>query len=360
MDLSGKRRRLTAYGETVAAVRLKVSGLKDRPIASFDVIKETLTSYLERWLKRVAVENAPRTYESYSWIVNKYISGFIGTIRLAKLTPQDIADFLNISLRAKGPRTRQLVYQVLHHALNEAVADDLIRVNPCRSKFKPRHKSAEFRSLTQEEAQRLLAVARESAHYLLVYLALATGMRQGELLGLRWDTVDLDNRFLSVCATLAWDAQGKPILRQPKGKRHRRIDLTQYAVDLLEEQRNSRSPISPWVFSDANGNPMRKDNLIFRVFKPMLKKAQIGRLRFHDLRHSSATLSLAAGENIKVVQERLGHASAKMTLDVYAKAVPTLQKEAASRLDSILAVNGPRLGPREGISEEKDATKPVI
>ncbi len=99
-------------------------------------------------------------------------------------------------------------------------------------------------------------------------------------------------------------------------------------------------------------------NFAFRIFKPIVKKAKSGHIRFHDLRHSSATLSLAAGENIKVVQERLGHASAKMTLDVYAKAVPTSQREAAFRMDSVLAVSGPRLGPREGIRTEKTQQSP--
>ncbi len=101
---------------------------------------------------------------------------------------------------------------------------------------------------------------------------------------------------------------------------------------------------------------MRKDNFGYRVFKPLVKKAKIGNLRFHDLRRSSATLSPAAGENIKVVQE---NASAKMTLDIYAKAVPTLQKEAALRMDSILGVSGPRLGPARKDNNRKDVRKLV-
>lgn len=358
IDSYGKRRRVPVYGETLDEVRRKVRELENRQIASFDSVRETLGAFLERWLKRVAVENAPRTHESYSWIVKKYITSNIGSIPLAKLKPRDISDFLNVALANKGSRTRQLIYQVLHHALNEAVSDELIQTNPCRTKFKPKHKSAEFRSLTQEEAQRLLKTAKEGDYYLLVYLALASGMRQGELFALRWETVDLRNHFLSVCATLARDAQGRVLLRLPKGKRQRRVDLTPYAVKLLQEHRRKQYPLTPWVFSDSNGNPMRKDNFAFRIFKPMVKKAKVGHLRFHDLRHSSATLSLAAGENIKVVQERLGHASAKMTLDVYAKAVPTLQREAAVRMDSILAVSGPRLGPREGIATEKTQQSP--
>ena len=353
VDSYKKRRRVAVYGENLDDVKVKVREVQNRQITSFDSGKETLSAYLDRWLRNVQSENAPRTHELYSLIVNKHITSYIGSIRLGKLLPRDIGDLINDTLKHLGSRTRQLVYRVLHCALDKAVADDLIVLNPCRKNFQPKHEYAKFRSLTKEEAARLLETAKSGDRYVLLYLALATGMRQGELFGLRWEAVDFEHGFLSVCATLTRDSEGKPVLRPPKGKQQRRIDISPYVCKLLKEHKRTQYPLSPWVFSDTNGSPTRKDNFGYRVFRPLVKKAKIEKLRFHDLRHSSATLGLAAGENIKVVQERLGHSSAKMTLDVYAKAVPTLQREAAIRMDSILSLTGLRQGPRERSSDKK-------
>ena len=125
------------------------------------------------------------------------------------------------------------------------------------------------------------------------------------------------------------------MLSPPKSSRKRRIDLGVKLQQLLARHKRRVAP-GPWVFSDRNGDPLEKDPFVRGVFHPLLKGAGIDRIRFHDLRHTSATLALASGINVKVVSERLGHASAKMTLDVYTRAMPTLQKEAASRMESMI------------------------
>jgi len=104
---------------------------------------------------------------------------------------------------------------------------------------------------------------------------------------------------------------------------------------MLRDHQRSQYPLGPWAFADINGEPLRKDNFVRTVFHPLLKKAGIGRIRFHDLRHTSATLSLSNGDNVKIVAERLGHSSPKMTLDVYAHSVPTLQRESAERMETL-------------------------
>ncbi len=321
--------------------------IESREVASFDAEKETLDHYLDTWLERIEARKAPRTHERYKAIVDRYIKPRLGAIRLAKLRPRDVRELIANGLASVGSRTRQQTYTVLHRALEEAVEDELIRANPCLKKDKPVHRYAPVQSLTPEEAQRLLEKAKEKNLHVLLYLALATGMRQGEILGLRWESVDSKNAFISVCGTLTTDRDDNLVIRETKGKRNRRVDTSPVLIALLEEHHKRQQPLSLWVFPNSDGGPMRKDNFMYREFRPLVKSAGLRHMRFHDLRHTSATLGLAAGENIKVVQERLGHASAKTTLDVYAKAVPTLQREAAARMDAILGAYGDTSGTRE-------------
>lgn len=141
---------------------------------------------------------------------------------------------------------------------------------------------------------------------------------------------------LYVRVSLTRDKENKPVLSPPKSSRKRRIDLGVKLQQLLVRHQR-RQTAGPWVFTDRNGEPLEKDRFVRGVFHPLLKEAGIDRIRFHDLRHTSATLALASGINVKIVSERLGHSSAKMTLDVYTRAVPTLQKEAASRMESLIS-----------------------
>lgn len=188
-------------------------------------------------------------------------------------------------------------------------------------------------------------------------MALTTGMRQGEIFGLQWSAVDFDSESLYVRATLACDEEGRPTLGPPKASRNRRIEMGARLTGLLRDLRRRQYPLSPWVFADSTGGPLQKDRFIRGIFHPLLKKVSLGHMRFHDLRHTSATLGIAAGENVKVVSERLGHSSAKMTLDVYAKALPTLQREAAERIERLLSpyggTNGGTDASRAGHAPEK-------
>lgn len=359
-DDNDVRKRIDVYGKTVAEAKAKALQVETREIASFKAERQTLSQYLDRWLKRVENRNAPRTYERYEAVVEKYIKPGLGAIRLTKVRRGDIQELLEGRLDKVGPRTRQQAYTIIHRALEEAVEDELIRANPCRRKDKPKYQNPQIQSLTEEEAQALLkAASTEPNLYVLVYLALSTGMRQGEILALKWDSVDLKNAFVSVCGTLTKDKDNNLVVRETKGKRNRRIDISPALVAMLELHHKRQSPMSPWVFRNSEGGPMRKDNFMHRQFRPLIKSAGLKHVRFQDLRHTSATLGLAAGAHIKVVQERLGHASAKTTLDIYAKAVPTLQRESAARMDSILGAYGGTSGARQEIAR-REATKTLV
>src|SRR5579864_2484206 len=227
-DAADKRRRVSAYGSTLDDVKRKVEEVKRRSIASFDAGKQTLQQYLESWLSKVERDCSRRTHDLYSDLVRRHVTPHLGALRLGRLRPKDIRDLLDRTLLGVGSRTRQLVYRVIHSSLDCAVLEELIPANPCLKQLKPKHSYAEFRSLTREEAQRLLAAAKDGKYFTLIYLALATGMRQGELFGLRWPAVNIEHCFVSVEGTLTKGKDGRPALQPPKGGRSRRIDISAY------------------------------------------------------------------------------------------------------------------------------------
>lgn len=334
-DGAGKRKRIAVYGANLEDAQAKRRKLEGQRIASFDAYKRRFSDYLTEWLTQSSSQRAwsPRTVDLYKHLIDKHIEPQLGSVALGKITKELVSSYF-AQLKV-GSRTRQQVYHILRASLANAVESDVLALNPVGRA--PRHSYKQFRSLTQEEARRLLDAAKTSKHFMLVYLALATGMRQGELFALRWESVDFENRFLSVTNTLT-RRKGEVALRPPKGRRMRRVELTDQDIELLHRHRENQNGkgFEEWVFTDTEGNPLHRHNFRHRDWHEIVKAAGLLPLRFHDLRHTAATLSLAAGVPVKVVQERLGHASAKMTLDVYAKAVPSIQRGAADQMTGIL------------------------
>jgi integrase len=191
--------------------------------------------------------------------------------------------------------------------------------------------------LTPEQVKSLLEAATMDRFHALYVLAVATGLRQGELLGLRWEDVDFGGAMLRVRFALH-ELDGHLSLDEPKtAKSKRPVDLPEVAVTALREHRErmlSEGHPHGLVFCDTDGGPVRRPNLIRRSFLPLLKTAGLPRIRFHDLRHTAATLLLLQGVHPKVVQERLGHSQISVTLDTYSHVLPSMGKEAAARLDA--------------------------
>jgi len=192
-----------------------------------------------------------------------------------------------------------------------------------------------------------LEAAKGDRLYALYVVAIGTGMRLGEIFGLQWPDVDLKGRAINVRSTLI-EINGKLSLAEPKTpKSRRRVDLPRFVVDALTKHRakSVREGFAkqPWVFCNSTGGPLRRTHFHVNHFKPLLVSAELPAIRFHDLRHTSATLLLAAGVPPKVVQERLGQSQIGITLDTYSHVVPTMQLEAASRLDAMMrSVAGPK------------------
>ncbi len=318
--------------------------------------KLTVADYLRRWLRDYAAQNvAASTLERYTGIVEHHLIPALGSLRLRDLRPAHIQAAYGCARapggRADGapgalsPRTVLKHHRLLHEALSHAVEWQLLALNPAAS-VKPPPERHEMRVLDAEEAGRLLEAAAETPFYALIYLALATGARVGELLALRWRDIDLDRASLQVTRT-ARRITGKGIAySEPKTHRSRRpIALSPETVRVLQEHRRAQAEgrlelgsayaDNGLVFASPTGHPLDDSNLR-RAFGRIVADAGLPRLRFHDMRHTAATLMLQAGVHPNVVSERLGHATVAITLDTHSHVLPNLQRDAAEAMDSVL------------------------
>lgn len=251
--------------------------------------------------------------------------------------------------RGLSARVVRYTHAVLSSALKQAVRWNILYRNPAECVQLPKLARKEMKALTTEECGRFLAVLNEDRHHALFALALSTGMRPEEYLGLQWIDVDLGKSTLIVRRALVWRTKGGGwYFTEPKTSRSRRtIPLPISMVVALTEHKRRQSQErlrlgSEWqdnglVFTTFLGTPLNISNLTAKHFKPALKRAGLPKtIRLYDLRHTCATLLLSAGENPKVVSERLGHAGITLTLDVYSHVLPNMQKAATDKLESIL------------------------
>ena len=348
----GQRLRKSFYAATRQEVAsLLAAAVRDRQLGRNPVPeKETLGTFLQRWLEDT-VRHSVRgsTYAIYEVLLRLHILPQVGYIRLARLTADDL-DALYSRLLDKGlsPKTTRMIHAVLRRALGHAQRRGAVSVNVASIADAPSAPRREFRTLSPEEASRLLKAALSDRLYALYVLALTCGMRQGELLGLRWKDLDLSGAVLHVRQQVCRMA-GEWHYSEPKTKAGRRtISLSGSAVEALRERRlaqnKERLRAQDWedndlVFSNRRGCPLDKGNLLRRSFGPLLERAGLPRIRFHDLRHTAASLLLAENVNPKVVQEMLGHSSIAVTMDTYSHVLPSLQADAAEKMDRLLAAS---------------------
>jgi integrase len=341
-DAQGKRIRKTLYGKTKTEVQEKLEKLKQDPTTGLppDIEKLTVATYMTRWLEDTARPTIDEgTYASYESLIRLHIVPEIGHLRLNKLAPIHLQQLYSRKLEDLSPRTVQIIHAILHRALKQAHRWDMVPQNVAAAVDRPKAPKKEMQFLTPEQVERFWEVAEQDRLYALYVLAATTGMRQGELLGLQWSDIDLAQATLSVQRTLK-NVRGTMSVGEPKTAAGRRtITLPEFAVQALREHRKRMLAegltASPWVFCDTQGGPIQKRNLVRRSFKPLLKEAELPDIRFHDLRHTATSLLLAKGVHPKIVQERLGHSRISVTLDTYSHVMPTLQRDAADKLDEL-------------------------
>jgi integrase len=317
----------------------------------------TVREWLATWLGAIRQEVAPRTAERYAEIVNNFLVPALGRLQLSKLASSHIQEAYNgwaACGRRDGkpgglsPQTRRHIHRVLSAALSRAVEQQLIVRNPAEV-FKrrlPRVEHRDMATLTAEQSAGLLDAMRGRLHiYWPVLLALATGMRRGEILALRWRNVDLNGGCIRVVESLEQTKAGIRF-KSPKNEKTRAVTLPLFAIDELcrhkREQAEAllrlgvRQTGETLVCARQDGEPHLPKSLTseFIHILPRLKLRDFPRVRFHDLRHTHATQLLMAGVHPKVAQERLGHSTIRVTLDLYSHVTTTMQEDAAAKIDA--------------------------
>jgi integrase len=298
----------------------------------------TVAEYLEEWLRdHAGVRVRQRTLEGYQGSVRRYILPRIGNLPLRQLSARHVQEMESALLRGGGsqgrglsPRTVLHAHRVLSSALRTAERLGLVERNAAGTVDPPRVVRREMRTLAWDDVHRLLDQISHPLFLFLVLLAIQTGLRRSELLGLQWRDVNLDARTLSVRRALVKLPSGGTELNVPKNGRGRVVDLPVESVEFLSARHPGGSGGGGFLFCDANGNPVDPD-FVSKTFKRLARESGLGYLRFHDLRHTHASLLLEANIHLKVVSERLGHSSVAITGDLYSHVLPSVQREAVER-----------------------------
>lgn len=352
------RRFVSVKGKRREAERVLAEAIHQRN-TGIDVAhgKLTVKQYLNRWLKDYAATNvSTATLVRYNGIVANHLVPAIGGIQLSELRPAHIQRVYAEALSAGGRKDRRggalsartvlQHHRVLREALAHAVRWQLIARNPADAVAPPKPARHEMRVLNRTEAQALLAAGGDDPLYCLLHVALATGARLGELLALRWADVDAESGTLRITRS----AQRLPgqgiVFHAPKTHRSiRPIALSPVTLRILRTHRISQAEQRlavgsayadrDLVFANVLGQPL-DGTAVTKRFQQLAQGVGLGHLRFHDLRHTAATLMLSAGTHPKIVSERLGHATINITLDTYSHVLPDMQHDAALALDALL------------------------
>lgn len=345
---NGKRIRRSFYGATRAEVAAKLLTAQRAKVDGLPLPPERLTvaAYLTGWLDGKAPELRPATMRSYRGMVDGHLIPRLGHLRLARLGPADVRAMMTAELAAgKSPRSVGYMRGVLRVALAQAVRDGLLARNVAALAEPPRVPAYTATTLDPEQARVFLRSVAGERLAALYTVAVALGLRQGEALALRWEDVDLDAGTLTVRASLQ-RVGGHLVPVEPKSRTsYRTLPLPTFAIAALREHRRRQRQDrllagSAWhetgyLFTTTVGTPLDGPTVTHGLQRH-LAAAGLPRLRFHDLRHSCASLLLAEGVNPRTVMELLGHSQVSLTLNTYSHVLPALTRDAVDRLDTLL------------------------
>ncbi len=358
---TGKEKKKTFYGKS----RPEVSEKLQKFIAKMKLGlwveggNVTLGDWLDAWLEQYAKPSIrPTTYDNYEMVIRLHIKPSLGHIKLEKLQPGDIQSFYNTKLekgnirtkKGLSPRTIRIAHVILHEALEQALKEERINRNPVDFCSPPKVEKREVSYLTPEEEKKFLQALEGEPLAAAFILLLGTGIRRGELLGLRWQDIITtpDGTFLNIRQQLVKakiDGKQRLIFQPPKSDKGRRtIPLLDWGIEALKKHREKQNEQKikcgkkyedhDLVFATATGRPINPRNF-HRTFKRILAKAGIPDIRLHALRHTFATRLGEANIHPKVMQELLGHSSVSLTLGTYTHVLPKLKQEAVVTLDNL-------------------------
>ena len=312
--------------------------------------KYTVGTWMDEWFENVAkIKVRPSSHQTYKGYIDNHIKPNIGDIPLEKLTTMDLQKFYR-KLLTRGrverieaenqpsglsAKTVRNINQVISSAMDLAVAQKIIITNPTNACELPKVEHREMQTIPEEQLQAYLAEAKATGVYEMYYIELATGLRRGELLGLKWQDIDWKNGIIKVRRQIA-RVDGQIVEAPLKTKNsYRTVTISPQAIDVLKQQRAKTH--DQYVFPSPNGGPISPDS-VNNMLKRVLARAGIPKVRFHDLRHTFATIALQNGVDIKTVSGMLGHFSAGFTLDTYAHVTTAAQKEAAQTMGNVLSM----------------------
>lgn len=317
---------------------------KDRGLTS-DSFSSTFGEFWENWLSIVKPRLRINTWLQYKGLGKYHLLPALGDLQLSQIKPMEIQSLYAAKLKAGfGTRTVQLMHAVLRNALRFAEKQGVIPVDPTRRVDKPKLAKKEMEILTDDQVRGLLIVAGDKDLGVLLQVAITTGMRRGELLGLRWSDVDWAAATIRVRRQLQRIPDRGLVFSEPKSKSGiRTVQLGSYTLKKLMQYKNCQDREfaagenkENLIFPSSDGTP-KEPRVLVTQFKALLVKAGINpKIRIHDLRHTAASLMLMSGMELIRIARQLGHSKPSITLDIYGHLIPGLENDAAQRLDELV------------------------
>lgn len=355
-DELGQTKRKSVYGKTQTEVRKKMTAaLKAVDDGTYAEQKRyTVEQWLELWLDTYCNDLKPSTLSGYKSKIRTRILPNIGKVQISALTNVQVQKFYNKLEKGYGDckplsaKSIQNIHGILHKALDQAVAAHIIPSNPCNHVKLPKLKKPELKPIMDDDVTRFLAAIKGDRFERLFIVDLFSGLRQSELLGLQWEDIDFDKGEITVRRQLQKDysSRGYLFLDDTKNGKQRVVAIAPTVVRVLMAQKTSQMEWrmragADWknernlVFTDEQGNHL-KHRTIVNHFKRIVSSIGLDSTRFHDLRHSYAVNALQMGDNVKSVQEQLGHYSAAFTMDTYAAVSNTMRKESQDKMEMLI------------------------
>jgi len=334
-DGARKRKRSKSQQVVREWLQASINQLKQGNLVVDDRV--TVSEFIDRYFNDVARHNLrPKTLESYESLIRIHIKPGLGHYRLSALNPLIIQKFYSDKLNAGlSKRTVQFIHSILHKALNQALRLGLVyrNVTDLVDHPNPKRKAPEVWSI--EEVKKFLNAVKDHRFFVIYLLSVYLGMREGEVLGIYFEDVDILHRTIHVKHAVQ-ALKGGLVVTEPKTESSKRaVSIPSSIISILTDYLYVQKRNQGLIFTTSSGKPISPRNLV-RHFKSAIKETGLPNIRFHDLRHTHASLLLAAGVHPKIVQERLGHSQISLTLDTYSHVIPSLQLEAADKMDQLM------------------------